>query len=192
MEDETTAKKTGNLIPVGDMLLTKSQYNFFYKRDPSKRVGYSVVDRHWPNAVVPIRLKEGDFDADMKEKIHFAMDYIMNVSCVRFKTEFNEKEFPNYVLIQYVDQTCSSQVGFLASRQQDLNLFNKCGKGNIIHELLHTLGFMHMHTAPERDNFVDIITENIRPETISNFEKTSAPVSMYNTLYEYSSIMHYG
>lgn len=191
MGDEPTARKSGNLVPIGDMLLTKAQYDYFYKRDPNKRVGYSSVDKHWPNGVVPIRLKEGDFDEEMKNKIQFAMDYIMNVSCIKFKTEFNEHDFPNHVLAQYVDMTCSSQVGFVG-RVQDLNLYNKCGKGNIIHELLHTLGFMHMHTAPERDNFVEIITENIMPETINNFEKTVLPVSMYNTLYEYSSIMHYG
>lgn len=191
VEDAPSEKVTSNLVPIGDMLLTKAQFDFHYKRDPNKRVGFTAVDRKWPSGVVPIKLVEGDFNNEMKEKIRFAMDYIMNISCIHFKTDFDESNLTDYVLVRYVDKTCSSQVGFLGGRQ-DLNLYNSCGKGNIIHELLHTLGFMHMHTSPERDDFVKIIFENIRPETVNNFEKTLAPVSMYNTLYEYSSIMHYG
>lgn len=193
LEDQPLpTKEDGNFVTIGDMLLTKEQYNFLYKRDPNKRVGFTDVEKKWPNAVVPIKFAAGDFDDEMIEKVHYAMDYIMNISCIRFKTDFDVEDFPNYVLVKYRDGSCSSQVGNRQNGSQALNLHERCGRGNIIHELLHSLGFMHMHTAPERDNFVKIVEQNIRPETIRNFEKTLAPVSMYNTLYDYSSIMHYG
>lgn len=195
MEDQPTSDgdgNGGNMVIIGDMLLTRDQFNYLYKQDPNKRVSHTDRNRKWPKGIVPIKFKEGDFDEEMKDKVRFAMEYIMNVSCIKFKTDFDEKKFPNYVIVRYREGSCSSQVGNRQNGSQSLNLHERCGKGNIIHELMHTLGFMHMHTAPERDNYVKIVEKNIRPETIRNFEKTLAPVSMYNTVYDYSSIMHYG
>lgn len=61
----------------------------------------------------------------------------------------------------------------------------------VIHEMLHTLGFLHMHTAELRDDFVRINYNNIIPKARKNFEKYKTFVSMYGTQYDYRSIMHY-
>lgn len=57
--------------------------------------------------------------------------------------------------------------------------------------MLHTLGFLHMHTAEHRDDFVRINYNNIIPKARKNFEKYKTFVSMYGTQYDYRSIMHY-
>lgn len=157
MEDQPMDDDEENegLVPIGDMLLTKEQYDFLYKRDPNKRVGLTNVEKKWPEGVVPIKFKEGDFDEAMKGKVRYAMEYISNVSCIKFKTLFNETEFPNYVLVKYRHGACSSQVGNRQNGSQALNLHERCGKGNIVHELLHSLGFLHMHTAPVSFSFVN-------------------------------------
>jgi hypothetical protein len=84
------------------------------------------------------------------------------------------------------------QVGNIRKGAQPLNLYEKCRKGNIIHELLHALGFLHMHTAVERDNYVHINWDNIKERAKFNFQKYTAHVSMFDTPYDYGSIMHYG
>ena len=38
-----------------------------------------------------------------------------------------------------------------------------CRKGNIMHEIGHTLGLAHEHARPDRDQYVDIMWENIEP-----------------------------
>lgn len=44
-----------------------------------------------------------------------------------------------------------------------LNLSNGCFRhGTVVHEMLHTLGFYHMQSTYDRDDFVKIIWENIR------------------------------
>lgn len=62
--------------------------------------------------------------------------------------------------------------------------------GIVEHELNHALGFYHEHTRSDRDQYVTINWENIDPKMQSNFnlQKTNN----LNTLYDYSSVMHYG
>lgn len=62
-----------------------------------------------------------------------------------------------------------------------MHVYESCGKGNIIHEFLHALGFLHMHTAVERDDYVDIKWDNIPESSLVNFKKYTMHVSMFGT-----------
>ena len=63
---------------------------------------------------------------------------------------------------------CYSNIGYLNKRQV-INLNNKdevgegCFRhGSISHEILHTLGFHHTQARIDRDDYVDIIWDNIK------------------------------
>ena len=61
-----------------------------------------------------------------------------------------------------------------------------------MHELTHAIGFWHMQSATDRDNFVTIQWGNIQKGTEYNFDKLSASqASHFGVAYDYSSIMHY-
>lgn len=54
------------------------------------------------------------------------------------------------------------------------------------------LGFYHMQSAYDRDDYVTIHWENMKNGTESNFEKyTNKEVTHFNTTYDYYSVMHY-
>ena len=70
-----------------------------------------------------------------------------------------------------------------------------------VHELLHTLGFVHEHTRPDRDDFISINFDNIEPGEEKNFEKRphgtsdffeKGSVDTKNTPYDVLSLLHYG
>ena len=70
-----------------------------------------------------------------------------------------------------------------------------------VHELVHTLGFVHEHTRPDRDNFISINFDNIEPGEEKNFEKRphgtsdffeKGSVDSKNTPYDVLSLLHYG
>jgi Astacin (Peptidase family M12A) len=173
-------------VIVGDMVLLSSQYDYLYSNDSSKRHGLRQSFHHWPNGVLFYKFSN-DIGATTKNTVKAAMDYIMKVSCIRFEAAGNV----HHVLVRS-GTGCSSNVGNTRNGVQHLSLSPHCQLGNIIHELLHSLGFLHMHTAVERDEFVKIDYSNIMPATMRNFEKYTQHVSMFKTPYDYGSIMHYG
>ncbi|KAG5343238.1 MEP1A protein, partial [Acromyrmex heyeri] len=64
--------------------------------------------------------------------------------------------------------------------------------GHSIHEILHTLGVYHEHMRPDRDEYINIIWENMRKEDEFNFELlNNSIVTNYGLLYDYDSTMHY-
>ncbi|KAI8514241.1 Meprin A subunit beta [Branchiostoma belcheri] len=76
--------------------------------------------------------------------------------------------------------------------------------GVIMHELGHVMGLYHEHSRPDRDEFVDILVNNVRgwwehsdsnvsrPGEEYNFQKmSSSDINLYNIPYDYMSIMHY-
>lgn len=61
---------------------------------------------------------------------------------------------------------------------------------NLILQL--ALGFYHMQSAYDRDDYVKIHWKNIKNGTEHNFDKyTNKEVTHFNTTYDYYSIMHY-
>lgn len=64
--------------------------------------------------------------------------------------------------------------------------------GTIQHEMLHTLGFYHMQSSHDRDDYVEIMWDNISPGSFLQFEKfNDTEVSHFGVPYDYRSVMHY-
>ncbi|KAI8429530.1 hypothetical protein MSG28_000163 [Choristoneura fumiferana] len=95
---------------------------------------------------------------------------------------------------------CYANVGYWASRGvHTLNLArNTPGVGcfrhaTIVHEWMHILGFLHMQSTYDRDEYVRIVEENLQAGTEHNFDiYTSDLVSNLGVEYDYVSCLHYG
>lgn len=95
-------------------------------------------------------------------------------------------------IIIYISRCCS-YVGHLGLGKQGISLSRNClTVPTILHEIGHVLGFWHEHTRPDRDNYIDILYGNIRPEFLKNFEEIDSLITDDLGIgYDYNSIMHY-
>lgn len=66
-------------------------------------------------------------------------------------------------------------------------------KGLYLHEIGHAIGLVHEHQLPNRDQYIEILYENVQPNMRIWFNKySSQEVDQMTVPYEYSSVMHYG
>ncbi|KAH6942753.1 hypothetical protein HPB50_009816 [Hyalomma asiaticum] len=87
---------------------------------------------------------------------------------------------------------CSSYVGRIGG-QQRLSLGARCANvGTVMHELMHAAGFYHEHSRSDRDEYIDIYKENIRPEKLRQFQKMHPSENRLLTPFDVHSIMMYG
>jgi hypothetical protein len=110
-------------------------------------------------------------------------------TCMSFDQRKSEQDFIHI----YSGAGCSSNLGRIGGKQKVSLRKNGClSRGTIIHELIHAIGYDHMHSHSDRDKYVNIIWSNIDRKTYNNFEKVDArKFSNFNTPYDFHSVMHY-
>lgn len=112
-------------------------------------------------------------------------------TCVRFVVRSFENDF-----IDVVNRAdgCWSWLGRIGGRQE-LSMCRSCGcvtRGMMLHEAIHALGYDHMHNHINRDNFVQILWNNIMSGADTEFQRVNpAHYDNFNTAYDLRSVMHY-
>uniref|UniRef100_A0A3Q2ZJA1 Metalloendopeptidase n=1 Tax=Kryptolebias marmoratus TaxID=37003 RepID=A0A3Q2ZJA1_KRYMA len=143
----------------------------------------NAVNMVWSNGVVPYVISP-ELAHRMGEILQ-AFNMIMMFTCITFQPHTNEL---NYIEIKD-GRGCASMVG-CSGGSQPVYFDSTCSKGNLCHELIHTLGLYHEHTRQDRDQYITINWPNILPGKKGNFEIKSG--NTLNLPYDYDSIMHYG
>jgi hypothetical protein len=90
---------------------------------------------------------------------------------------------------------CRSHIGRKGGQQKIL-LDTDCRRANVIHEIIHALGFGHEHSRKDRDKYVTIQWDNIEKKNQIQFNKTESFPLPWESItfgvdYDAKSIMHY-
>ena len=116
------------------------------------------------------------------------MDHWENNTCIRFVPHTDQRDY----IILYPGYGCRSYIGRIRG-DQGVSIGRRClSFSNALHEIGHALGFYHEQSRPDRDEYVQIVAENIIAGAGSEFEKKSENVvDSLGVGYDYNSIMHY-
>ena len=140
----------------------------------------------WPLGIIPYHM---DITLlPMAGKIQLAMAEIESKTCIRFRPRILSRDYIN----MGSGSGCYSVIGKTGGGQV-LSLGRGCDKHTtILHELLHAIGFEHMHSHRDRDIYLKIRWENIPRDKWRQFEVAS--LLGYKTIlpFDYESVMLYG
>jgi Astacin (Peptidase family M12A) len=110
---------------------------------------------------------------------------------------YDEAVHKDFVNVTGSGSGCFSSVGRRGGMQvlnlQPGKLEDYCFRlYTIVHEFIHAIGFYHMQSATERDDYVRIDFDSITPGSEHNFNKYGfETVNNFDVEYDYGSVMHY-
>ena len=148
----------------------------------------------WPNGNIPYEIDQDLDDPIQVEIIRRVTKDLNELAGLNFHQRKASEE--HYVLFKRGGQHCYANVGFRLGVTQ-VSLSPRCAEKEIYHELFHVLGFFHEQNRPDRDDYIEVLWENIDEENWAQFEKFSTqsyPDSFQdlNSLpFEFNSIMLY-
>lgn len=142
--------KDGVAVAEGDIVLGKLQ--------PGQNVDQGTTPARetklWPTNEIPFSIQEG---VTQSSAIQEAMAELQRTTPVRF-VPFQGQ--PDSVVFVRSEEICASYLGRTGGAQP-IYLSPQCTANEIIHELMHALGFVHEHSRPDRDQFLEVQWSNI-------------------------------
>ncbi|XP_076466635.1 uncharacterized protein LOC143297930 isoform X2 [Babylonia areolata] len=118
-----------------------------------------------------------------------AFKHITQRSCITFrKKNGSDADYVRFIS----DHGCWSLIGRKGGKQV-VSVGRGCENiGTAVHEIFHSLGVWHEQARKDRDEFVEILEENISERFLKDFDKISEHVSTSRGFpYDYGSVMHY-
>ncbi|XP_032222683.1 low choriolytic enzyme isoform X2 [Nematostella vectensis] len=163
----------------------------FVMNDALKRGAIDDSNYRWPSSVkggktvVKIPYVIGGMSTAHKDAISRAVAEYNAKTCIRFVPRAKESD---YLKIQ-TGIGCNAEIGRKGGVQYMILGKNCQFKGKVLHEMMHTLGFLHEQCRQDRDKYVAVHLGQVRTGFIHNFDKYSTQ----NVVSEYDlhSVMHY-
>ncbi|XP_075719676.1 hatching enzyme 1.2-like [Rhinoderma darwinii] len=144
----------------------------------------------WPkqkNGIVPVPIViSPDYTADDQSLIYSALKEFEMMTCVQFVNRSSESDYLSIAS----EAGCTSNIGRISGKQTiSLSSPDCIVYGVIQHEAMHNLGFFHEHTRSDRNNYIDILWQNMDKADWIHFNVMDG--NTFNLPYDYTSVMHY-
>lgn len=142
----------------------------------------------WPGGKVPYFIDKR-YTSEQRQIIEKGLKHLSDQTnnCVQFVPYSNQKA---YVWI-VPGKGCSADAGYKDKQPQHmvLNQDSCMQQQTVIHEATHTLGFDHTQTRQDRDKYLQIVFDNIKPEKWYNFKKQDTNNELVG--FDFKSVMIY-
>ncbi len=148
----------GYAVAYGDVLLGKP----IHEDGPKRGRGEAQAPQLWQSPVIPFAI---DPALPRPERVRAAIEVFERSTSIRFKPYDGERDA---IQFERGEQHCYSFLGRVGG-VQPIKLSDKCGSSEIVHEIMHALGFVHEHSRTDRDAHVEVLWENIDPQFEAQF-----------------------
>jgi Astacin (Peptidase family M12A) len=143
-------------------------------------IGIPGEEYRWPDGRVPYETEE-----IVRPRVEAAIAHWMEKTPFEFVRRTNEEDYLSFAR----RNGCWSKVGRHGGPQM-VSLGLGCGVGAAIHEIGHALGLWHEQSRSDRDEYIEILWENIADDMEYNFDKHVLDGTDLGE-YDFRSIMHY-
>ena len=176
----------GLVVAYGDILLGKPTREDF----PERGFIEAPPPHAWPKNEIAYSFEPNFPNPD---RVNRVLNYFNEYTTIRF-VPYNGSQPDSIVFARTSVPLCLSYVGRISGHQPIYLDDHRCREREIMHELMHALGFIHEQSRPDRDSFVRINWDRIQEDKQSQFE-VAPPV--YSDMYkgrpfDYQSVMIYG
>lgn len=175
----------GQTLVEGDIVLPKDSDTSLMQR---KAVPDSSL--FWPNGEVVYTYHESINQNEMNV-IEAAIQHWRKHTCLTFR----QRQANDYIFVRFRSDTqgCWSLVGRQVDRMgqgQDVSIGQGCANLNVVvHEIGHVVGFFHEQSRSDRDQYINIVWENVLPGYGLQFRKEND--ANYGIPYDLISTMQY-
>jgi len=156
----------GWVVAYGDILLGKPNQEEF----PATGFMEAPPLRYWPSAEIPFSIHESVTEP---ERILRSIQYLAEISPLRF-IPYNGQ--PDSIVFMPTDGICLSYLGRVGGNQP-IYLDARCKDQEVLHEIMHALGFIHEQSRPDRDQYIVVEWDNIISDKQSQFDIVPDPLA---------------
>jgi len=129
----------------------------------NKAVSRRLKCKRWKGGVIPFEIDES---IPNQKRILDAISHYHELTNIKLIPRTTENDFVYFK--NNGSDGCSSFVGRQGGRQV-INVPDWCGKGSLVHEIMHALGFYHEQSRPGRRKFIKVKWSNIKFSAWFNF-----------------------
>jgi hypothetical protein len=180
----------GALVYQSDLFIEQPHLvNAFLKSNKGKAIQIAKPEK-WPEPIIPFTFDQA---FNNEEVVLKAMKYMESKTKIRFRRANKNDEYYVRFNPSWTDENCYSFLGRVKRKEgQSIALGQNCGVREIVHELMHVLGFIHEQSRHDRDNYITINWDNIKEIHHQQFSKfPSEFVDMGQYPFDFNSIMLY-
>jgi len=139
----------------------------------------------WPSRTIAYFIQPAVVDP---ERVKIALS-MFDQTAIRFVPHSNQEDA---LVFEDSRGICKSYVGHIGGLQP-VWIPAGCGPREIAHEILHALGFVHEQNRSDRDEFINVLFDNIEEKYRDNFEKLPQEYMAVTGLapFDFESLMIY-